>query len=165
MTQSNLTMFEVIGGWRFLKADSTLINHSSGLVIQNVGSFKLEGYPWGCTATSWDPADPEATPDVEPVALDPEAVPDDPDVEPRPPDAGWVCSLVDMACSWKRLRSEDSEDQRRASSVWRCNSNDPINEEIWTMRIILVNWLCFIPSTLMCTLHRKIMNKLFHEVR
>ena len=51
------------------ECDSTWINHSSGLVIQKVGNFKVEGYP--CEWTGSDPAaalvpDPLATRVVEP---------------------------------------------------------------------------------------------------
>ena len=70
-----------MGGWRFLKADSTWMNQSSGLVIQKVCSFKLDVYSWWCMVSAANDAEPEATPDVEPeAARDPEA----------------ACSLVNM---------------------------------------------------------------------
>ena len=66
-------------------------------MIQKVGSFRLDCYPWGCPDLAAEDADPEATPDVKPVfARDPAAAPDV-ELEPaRDPDADVVCSLVDM---------------------------------------------------------------------
>ena len=61
-------------GWRFRKADSTCINQSSGLVIQKVGSLRVDGYPWG-----WEPSDPGVDPAADPLLLEPEAIPE---VEP-----------------------------------------------------------------------------------
>ena len=65
----------MIAGCLFLKADSTWINQSSGLVIQKVGSLRLDGYPcrWASSAGALDP-------DAEP---DPNAGPD-PEAEPTP---------------------------------------------------------------------------------
>ena len=75
------------------------MNQSSGLVIQKVGSFRLEGKPWGCTDSVANEPEAEAEPEAEP---EPEATPDvEPDVaQLEAPmvarDPAAACSLVDM---------------------------------------------------------------------
>ena len=58
------------------------MNHSSGLVIQKVGSFREDGYPWGGICSTADWSDPVATPDDEPEVEPPRAPAASPAVAP-----------------------------------------------------------------------------------